>query len=80
MTTIEPRAWPRPRVFKIAGRWVWRCRGHGEAPGDLGGVGDELHPSAWGDRAWATAFALAFRHGALLHERPGDEVVAVIDV
>lgn len=71
MPPSDPRdapSWdPRPRVFRFGGAWVWRCRGHGESRDAPGGVGDVVTDSDWGDRAWATCFALAFRHGALYH-------------
>ena len=51
-------AMTRPRVTKMAGKWLWTCD-HGQGP-----MGDCLDPADWPD-AYSAVTALAIKH----HER-----------
>lgn len=58
----------KPKVFKIAGRWMWTC--HHSAP-----VGDEFRAEHYRD-PWCAALAAAVKHSAQWHNPAEGEDIA----
>jgi hypothetical protein len=52
--------WPRPRVFKIAGCWVWACQHSAGAP-------NRVTTAVWAD-AWTAAMVMATTHFVTQHD------------
>lgn len=55
----------KPKVYKIAGVWVWECDHSGR-------VGDEFWPDAHRD-PWSCAQAAAVKHHAQFHAEQDQE-------